>query len=315
MTEQEKKKLEEMSEYAPIKDQKEEALAAAKAIVIDTSELDPIDVINMMGGQWLRSTPQYTPIKSDGSSGKGKGKGRGKGKVKNSESRDSEHSECTEEDIVHDAAASGGSVPSGGSGPSGGSQKKGEETVYLVSVKDTYEVKSLGNYQPLEIEGAVEYCQQKKYIPKSDDVKIRKENKKPIVRVKTPGKNISEIKNVENIRIVTEYMHKLLPTDYDTLTSEDSTISDLNGTFRSAREEFCANLQSSREEATAIVQDYQISKTFNLAVKQIDNVKKSLNFDTGSESNSTQRRKQKTLMKLSSSSQDKLSTYLFCCRL
>ena len=203
----------------------------------------------------------------------------------------------------------------GGSVPSGESQKKGEETVYLVSLKDTYEVKSLGNYQPLEIEGAVEYCQQKKYIPVSDDVKIRKKNKKPIVRVKMPGKNISEIKNLENIKIVTEYMHKLLPTDYDTLTSEDSTISDLNGTFRSAREEFCANLQSSREEATAIVQDDQISKMFNLAVKQIDNVKKSLNFETGSESNSTWRRKQKTPMQLSSSSQGKLSTYLFYCRL
>ena len=57
--------------------------------------------------------------------------------------------------IVHDATARGGSVPSGES------QKKGEKTVYLVSLKDTYEVKSLGNYQPLEIEGAVEYCQQK----------------------------------------------------------------------------------------------------------------------------------------------------------
>ena len=109
-------------------------------------------------------------------------------------------------------------------------------------------------------------------------------------------------------------MHKLLPTDYDTLTSEDSTISDLNGAFRSAREEFCASLQSSREEATAIVQDDNISKMFNLAVKQIDNVKKALNFETGSESNSTWRRKQKTPVKLSSSSQGKLSTYHFYCR-
>ena len=39
-----------MSEYAAMKYQEEEALAAAKAIGIDTSELDPIDVINMMGG-------------------------------------------------------------------------------------------------------------------------------------------------------------------------------------------------------------------------------------------------------------------------
>ena len=143
MTEEEEKKLEEMSEYAAMKYQ-EEALTAVKAMGIDTSELDPIDVINMMGGWWLRSTPQYTPLKSDGSSDKGKGKGKGKGKVKNSKSHNSEHSEHREEDISHDAAASGGSVPSGGSGPSGGSQKKGEETVYLVSVKDTYEVKSLG---------------------------------------------------------------------------------------------------------------------------------------------------------------------------
>ena len=52
-------------------------------------------------------------------------------------------------------------MPSGRSVPSGGIQRKGEETVYLVSVKDIYEVKSLGNYQPLQIEGAVEYCQQK----------------------------------------------------------------------------------------------------------------------------------------------------------
>ena len=64
MTEEEKKKLEEMSEYAAMKYQEEEALAAVKAIGIDTSELDPVDVINMMGGWWLRSTPQYTPMKS-----------------------------------------------------------------------------------------------------------------------------------------------------------------------------------------------------------------------------------------------------------
>ena len=113
-------------------------------------------------------------------------------------------------------------------------------------------------------------------------------------------KQSNEIENVENIRVVTEYMHKLLPTDYDTLTSEDFTISDLNGAFRSVREEFCTNLQSSREEAKAVLQDDQIDETFNLAVKQIDNVKKSLQFDTGSESEHTWRRKQKMPMKLSS---------------
>ena len=111
--------------------------------------------------------------------------------------------------------------------------------------------------------------------------------------------------NVEDIRVVTEYMHKLLPTDYDTLTSEDSAISDLNGAFRSKRADFCANLQSSREEAKAVLQDEQIDETFNLAVKQIDDVKKSLNFDTGSESEHSRRRKQKMPMKLSSSAQGK----------
>ena len=61
MTEEEKRKLEEMSEYAAMKYQEEEALAAAKAMWIKTSELDPIDVINMMGGQWVEIyTTVYT---------------------------------------------------------------------------------------------------------------------------------------------------------------------------------------------------------------------------------------------------------------
>ena len=156
-----------------------------------------------------------------------------------------------------------------------------EKTVYLVLFKDTHEVKSLGNYEPKEIEAAIEYCQENKYIPKSDDVKMRKKPKMPVVRVKTPYEESNESQKIRDLSIVTEYTHTILPTDCDTLTSEDSTVSDLNGVFRSARADFHMTFDSTRDEAKETIQDHMIDETFNLAVKQTDNVKKSLSFDTG----------------------------------
>ena len=55
------------------------------------------------------------------------------------------------------------------------------------------------------------------------------------VHVTSTPHESSEQPQAVNPIAVTEYIHKFLPTDYDTLTSEDSTISDLNGAFQQAR--------------------------------------------------------------------------------
>ena len=78
-----KQKVEEASEHLAVELQTKEAYDTAANAGIDTTFLDPEQVIHMMSGRCLRSTPESTPIKIDESPtvGVGKGKGKGKGKV------------------------------------------------------------------------------------------------------------------------------------------------------------------------------------------------------------------------------------------
>ena len=62
------------------------------------------------------------------------------------------------------------------------------------------------------------------------------------VHVRSTPNESSELPQAVNPIAMTEYIHKFLPTDYDTLTSGDSTISDLNGAFQQARKEFQRNI-------------------------------------------------------------------------
>ena len=77
-----KQKVEEASECLAVELQTKEAYDTAANVGIDTTFLDPEQVIHMMSGRCLRSTPESTPIKIDESPtvevGKGKGKGEGK---------------------------------------------------------------------------------------------------------------------------------------------------------------------------------------------------------------------------------------------
>ena len=78
-----KQKVEEASEHLAVELQTKEACDAAANAGIDTTFLDPEQVIHMMSGRCLRSMPESTPIKIDESPTVevGKGKGKGKGKV------------------------------------------------------------------------------------------------------------------------------------------------------------------------------------------------------------------------------------------
>ena len=78
-----KQKVEEASECLAVELQTKEAYDTAANVGIDTTFLDPEQVIHMMSGRCLRSTSESTPIKIDESPTVevGKGKGKGKGKV------------------------------------------------------------------------------------------------------------------------------------------------------------------------------------------------------------------------------------------
>ena len=183
--------------------QHKEVLQAAINMGIDTSNLDLIDLINMMASRWLRSTPQNAPIK-------GSGKGVGKGKSsKSSNSPDTSNENAQKSNKQNPRT-----------------QKKGEESedkkkkTLLVLLKDTYQLTTVNKYSKEQINAALKCCEETKFIPMSTEIEFRKLSQ---IRVTCAGSESEDSSRLVST-FVTEYKHVMLPTDYNTLTSEDSTI-------------------------------------------------------------------------------------------
>ena len=107
------------------------------------------------------------------------------------------------------------------------------------------------------------------------------------VHVTSTPHESSEQPQAVNPIAMTEYVHKFLPTDYDTLTSKDSTISDLNGAFQQARKSFKETLTEDdlkqihnfELEQVKKRDEKRLDKTFVKALTQIENVRKCLMFE------------------------------------
>ena len=82
----------------------------------------------------------------------------------------------------------------------------------------------------------------------------------------------------------------MLPTDYDTLTSEDSTFSNINSAFRAARAEFQSTSEQTERQAQDVINDNEMDTKFEKAMGHIDEVHRSLQFNTrGSQKQKTPR--------------------------
>ena len=170
-----------------------------------------------------------------------------------------------------------------------GKYNEGEEStnIFLVKLRDTYEIKTKEGVTKKYIDKALQEGQLQKKIPPSSDVKFRKKNLMQQVHVTSTPHESSEQPQAVNPIAMTEYIHKFLPTDYDTLISEDSTISDLNGAFQQARKSFkemlteddLKQIHNFELEQVKKRDDKRLDMTFMKALTQIDNVRKCLTFE------------------------------------
>ena len=74
-------------------------------------------------------------------------------------------------------------------------------------------------------------------MPLSVDITSRKKNKKPVLTTTV------ERDDLKYAHAVVEYVHKMLPTDDSSLTSEDTTVDDIDANFELARNVFRETLQ------------------------------------------------------------------------
>ena len=88
--------------------------------------------------------------------------------------------------------------------------------IFLVKLRDTYEIKTKEGVTREDIDKALQEGQLQKKIPPSSDVKFKKKNIMQQVHVTSTPNESSEQPQVVNPIAMTEYIHKFLPMDYDT---------------------------------------------------------------------------------------------------
>ena len=284
VTPEEKRIIKEQSEMAAYEWQHKEALEAAANMGIDTSDLDPTELINMMLGRWLRSTPHCTPIKW-----KGKGVSKGKGKAKAAKGDGTKDDGTKSDGTKSDGTKSTKNQSNKAEAESkikgeeieklkGGKGTKEKKRTLLVSLKDTYQLTTKRKLTKKQVTTALKYCSQTKFIPMSSKIEFKK-IKLPRVKV-TRLESESEDSSAPVSDVITEYKHIMLPTDYNTLTSEDSMVSSINSAFRTARTEFWSTSEQTKRQAQDVIDDNEMDTTFEKAMGHIDEVCRSLWFDT-----------------------------------
>ena len=161
----------------------------------------------------------------------------------------------------------------------GGKGTKEKKRTLLVSLKDTYQLTTKRKLTKKQVSTALKYCAQTKFIPMSSEIEFKKKTKLPRVKV-TRLESESKDSSAPVSDVITEYKHVMLPTDYETLTSEDSMVSSINGAFRTARAEFWSTPEQTKRQAQDVIDDNEMDTTFEKAMGHIDKVCRSLRFDT-----------------------------------